>query len=113
MDATQPLSTAEIAWIAELKALRRAFAEKMQPFKEKVEAELRNLHQRQNLLREQRDGQYASARAPGLGDLQRRRIEAALKQEYTLLVTATQKVTRLKERLREVREGAGQSFKHA
>ncbi|TPX62056.1 hypothetical protein PhCBS80983_g00676 [Powellomyces hirtus] len=104
MDETQPLTEAEQKWIKELAALQKSFNDKMRPFKEKVESQLEALHEKRDNLRKQRDAEYATAQAPDLGDTQRRRIEAALKQEYALLVTATQKVVRLKETARKVED---------
>ncbi|KAJ3162165.1 hypothetical protein HDU88_007085 [Geranomyces variabilis] len=104
MDETQPLTDAEKRWIKELGALQRAFDDKMRPFMTKIESQLAALHARRDTLQRERNVQYASARAPDLGEQQRRRIDAALKQEYDLLVVAVQKVERLKDAARKVQQ---------
>ncbi|KAJ3152665.1 hypothetical protein HDU86_005538 [Geranomyces michiganensis] len=104
MDETQPLTDAEKRWIKELSALQRAFEDKMRPFMTKIESQLAALHARRDALQRERNVQYASARAPDLGEQQRRRIDAALKQEYDLLVIAAQKVERLKDAARRVQQ---------
>ncbi|KAJ3172847.1 hypothetical protein HDU87_007771 [Geranomyces variabilis] len=104
MDETQPLTDAEKRWIKELGALQRAFEEKMRPFMTKIESQLAALHARRETLQRERNVQYASARAPDLGEQQRRRIDAALKQEYELLVVAAQRVERLKDAARKVQQ---------
>ncbi|KAI8827186.1 uncharacterized protein EV422DRAFT_30432 [Fimicolochytrium jonesii] len=108
MDETQPLTEAERRWIEELEALRGRFEEGFRPLSEKLTKQVKALQDQQRKLPHTPSKKSQPASTPitatELGDSQRRRIEAALKQEYNLLVLATQKAARVKEMVRLAEE---------